>query len=177
MTNATATESSLAQNEAIRNISVSAEQAAEQLVRKHLEAIHANNTQFLKQSIDVNTAGLARRFYPADLRLDVDFELKTTTDKDFKPQRLTELQSLLQVLVSTKSAFPEQAEISIKPIVKAIAHMLDVPPDEVLSSPASPGDIPQGELAGLAQATIPGQGGGPGGTDVIDTPVGPTAVS
>lgn len=175
ITEATASEVSLAQNEALRNISVKAEQIAESLVREHLEVCHYNNAQYIKQAFNINKGGVARRVYPAKLRCDVDFALKLTTDRDFKPQRLKELLQMLQILVSTKSSHPDQVDISIKPVVKAIAHMLDVPPEEIVRPPLSPLPMGASEMAGMASVTLPGPGG-PGsssGPAILESPSGP----
>lgn len=179
ITNATASETSLAMNEAMRNVSVKTELAAEGLMREHLEAAHANNAQFLNEPLNIASSMGPMWVYPAELRFDVDFQLKITTDKDFRPQRLDKLINTLQILVSTKSQHPDQMAISILPIVKQIAQMLDVNPDEVVTGAAgmAPGMIPTiggpQDIMGMSQMTAPGMGG----ADIVSTPVGPTLAS
>ena len=172
----TATQASLAQNSAQRNVAVVAEQFAEPMIKEHLEVMHANNSMLLRSPIDIERAGLAKRVYPRDINFDADFLAKTVTDKDYTPKRLTELQNLLMTLISTKSSHPDQMNISILPIVKEIAHQLNVNPDEVLQAPSAPAGFGQGELDDLGAGTLPPQGGEPTNEPVMDTPVGPTIV-
>jgi hypothetical protein len=143
------------------------------LVRDYLEINHANNAQNIREPFNINKANIAKRIYPSDLRIDVDIDAKVTTDKDFSPKRLTELQGLLQTLISTKSSHPDQLNISILPIVRAISNMLDVRPSEVIppNSSGMPGAGAMGaaDLAALGQATMPG---GAGAVGMVDTPVG-----
>ena len=178
VTNATASEVSLAQNEGMRNISVKAERAAEELVRRHLEVLHANNIQNVRAPFNINKAGLAKRVYPSQLSFAVDIEAKVTTDRDFKPQRLEKLVNLVQILTSTKSEHPDQASISILPLIKEIAYMLDVNPNDVIMRPGQTPVLSDPSLAGMGAATIPGPMG-PGGGDpnVVGTPVGPVMAS
>ncbi len=177
VTGATASESSLAQNEAMRNISVKAEIAADALVREHVENIHANNVQNVRQPFNINKAGIARRIYPSDLRFDLEIEAKVTTDRDFKPQRLDKLLQAAQIASSTKSNHPELADISIRPLFRAIAYMLDVNPNELVpGSAGAPGlgspTMGARDLVGLAQSMF-----GPSSERIAGTPVGPTMVS
>lgn len=176
VTDATATASALAQNEAMRAISVRAEQASQALVREHLENMHANNVQNIRAPFNINTANGPKVVYPSDLMIDVDIRAKTTTDKDFQPKRLERMLQMLQVLTSTKSQHPDQLQISILPIVEAIAGMLDVNPSEVIL-PMGMGGMPQapmmgaGDMLGMAGLTAPGAP--VGGMGVTSTPVGP----
>jgi hypothetical protein len=170
----TATSAALSQNEGMRLLSVRSEQMSPTLVKQYLRNLHDNNLENIRAPFNINKAGIARRVYPADLRCDVDFVIKTTTDKDFSPKRLTELQQLLATLVSTKSNHPDLANVQVTPIIKAIAHMLDVPASQVI--PPNVGGMPgagmmgAADLGGLGLATMPG---GAGGVGSVETPVGP----
>lgn len=174
-TDATATASSLAQTEAIRAASVHAEQNADSLVREHLENIHSNNVQNIRAPFNINAAGISKRVYPADLRIDVEIEAKVTTDKDFTPERQKQLMTMLQILTSTKSQHPDQVQISILPIVKELALTLGVNPSDVIMRPnmmpAAP-NMGAADLAGLAGLMAPATG--PGGVQAVSTPVGQT---
>ena len=163
LTDSTATESTLAQNEALRNISVKAEaNMADQLVREHLNILHSDNVQYLKEPINVNMGGFAGKVYPADLKVDVDFEIKTTTDKDYKPQRLTQLKEFFGLIVSTKSMHPSLAAIDVTPLVKGIAKGLDINPDELYPNGNQPDPA---MVAAMAQAR--------GGAMGMGVPAGP----
>jgi hypothetical protein len=184
LTDSTATESSLAQNEALRAVSVKVEaNFAEQLVREHLNICHSDNVQYLKEPINVNAGGFAGRVYPADLRVDVDFTIKTTTDKDYRPQRLTQLKEILALLLSTKSAHPALAALDPTPIIKALMKGNDINPDEVFPN----GSTPDPMALQMMMATRGGSGAIGGATtesvglspaeQMMPTPVGPTLVS
>ena len=138
LTDATASEVSLAQNEAVRNISVKAETSAESFIREHIQIMHSNNVQFMDQPITVNQSGFAGKVYPKDLHLDVDCRVKITTDKDYKPQRLQNLKEVLGLLISTKSMHPDMANIKVLPLVKEIVRGLGVNPDEVVPDEGPP---------------------------------------
>jgi hypothetical protein len=181
LTDSTATESTLAQNEALRNISVKAEaNLAEEFVREHLNICHSDNVQYLKEPINVNTGGFAGRVYPADLKVDVDFDIKTTTDKDYKPQRLTQLKEILALVLSTKSAHPALAAMDPTPIIKALMKGNDINPDDVFPN----GNTPNPMALQMMMATRGGAGAMGGGVDstesvgmspaeqVISTPLG-----
>jgi len=188
VTDATATGTSLAQNESLRAISVHAEHLAEPLVREHLENMHANNVQNIRAPFNINKAGVIGgvRVYPSDLRMDLDIEAKTTTDKDFSPKVLERTLQMLQILTSTKSNHPDQMQISILPLVKRAAYQLQINPNELIYK--TPMGVPQsagmdaGAMLGMGGGTIPPEmmgamGGGMGGIETLSTPVGPTTVS
>jgi hypothetical protein len=171
----TATSAALSQNEGMRLISVRAEHMSKPLVKDYLRTLHDNNLENIREPFNISKAGIAARVYPANLRCDVDFIIKTTTDKDFSPKRLTELQQLLATLVSTKSSHPDLANIQVTPIVKAIAHMLDVRPSEVIPPSMGAAQMGAADLGGLGMGTMPGMGmaGNAGGVAPVETPVGP----
>ena len=179
LTEGTATESTLAQNEALRNISVKSEIIAESLVRDHLRVMHSNNVEFIDAPINVNIKGRPELVYPADLQADVDFKLKLTVDKDYAPKRLEHLIQLAQILTSTKSQHPDLGNLTILPLIKEIARGLGVPADEVV--PPAPAANPLNELLATADPGIVGallsQGAAPapqsGPEAVVQTPVGP----
>lgn len=156
VTEGTATETTLAQNEGLRNISVKAEIMAEEFVREHIAIMHSNNVQYLKEPINVNKAGFAGKVYPADLKVDIDVEVKITTDKDYKPQRLTQLKDLLGLVLSTKSMHPGLAALDIVPIIKAIAKGLDMNPDDLFPNGGQPDPM-------MLQAMMAARGGAMGG--------------
>lgn len=182
VTEATASEVSLAQNEALRNISVKAEIAAASLVREHIEVMHANNIQYQNEPFNVNVRGKTTKVYPADLWYDVDFRVKIVTDKDYKPQRLKSLVEMLTVLTSIRNEHPEKYQISIIPIVEEIARSLGVNA-EALILPPQPGNQLQALLGQGGATDAPGlpppefTGNIPGGLPVVDTPVGAVLAS
>lgn len=175
ITDATASEVSLAQNEALRAASVLAEQMSEPLVRDHLRICHWNNVEYVGEAFDIPGPAGASRVYPASLRFGVDFQAKTTTDKDFKPEELKQLIQVLQTLVSTKSQHPELGEIHVSPLVKGIVSRLGVNPDEVISAPGVSPMMGAGDLSGLA--ALSGMGTPDVASGIASTPVGNTLIS
>ena len=171
----TASAVTLAQNEGMRRISVGTEIAAESLVREHLEVMHWNNVQNIKAPFNINRAGVATRVYPDQLKVDLEFETKVTTDKDFRPQRLEKLINLIQILTSTKSQHPDQMSISILPLVKQVAYMLDVNPEDVIQGPTQQPIMGAPELSGLGGLSVPSAPGGP--AELASVPGGDVFVS
>lgn len=171
----TASQAALTQNEGVRRISVPTELAADQLIRKHLMVQHYNNVQYIKEPIHVNWDGNPKYVYPVDLRLDVDFKLSISTDKDFKPKRTETLVQVLQVLTSIRNEHPEKFEISIIPFVLELAKAIGVPPSQIIKHIGGAPRQPMGVVA-------PGQGGvgqlpafptAQPGVEMQETPVGP----
>lgn len=176
---ATATSAALSQNESLRAVSVIAENMADPLVREHLESLHANNVQNIDAPFNIDRAGIATRVYPKNLRIDVEIKAKVVTDKDFQPKRLEKLIQVLQILTSTKSEHPDQANISVLPIVKQIAFGLEVNPNELITNPqAIPGMGAPAMMDAGAMLGLGGIGAGPtGGVGPVSTPVGPVLAS
>jgi len=171
VTDATASEVSLAQNEAVRNISVKAENIAEPFVRQYLMDMHVNNVENIKKPFNINRSGYAGIVYPSDLKCDIDFRIKVTSDKDYKPKRLESLIQVLQTLISTKSSHPDQLQISIIPIVQEIARGLGVPAEKIIQQ------MPMGMPPSIGAGGFPLPSGPDvsalnGSTATIDTPVG-----
>jgi hypothetical protein len=127
VTEATATESAIVQNEAMRRVGVYAEIAAEELVRKHLYISHRNNIQFLNPDIWLTVSGeeKPRRVNKDIINMDVDFLIKVTTDKDYRPQRMQNLLQYLQILSSVRQEVPNsQQEIFL--ILREIKRMFGI---------------------------------------------------
>lgn len=186
MTDGTATEAALVQNEALRNISVKAEMIAEAFVRDHLVVSHANNVMHLNAPVNVNTQGIPRTIYPADLRLDCDFKLKIVSDKDFKPKRLESMLTALQIITSTKSQNPALSNANVKPIIDEILRALNIPAESVFEAQQQGGGLPPelmalmgGQMGSPSPQSIPNLTGLPegGNTSTLQTPMGPVAGS
>lgn len=150
VTEATATESSIAQTEAVRRLSVIAEIISENLLRNHISKMHENNQTFLDQPFSIAATGMASniKVFPADLALDVEVNTKIVTDKDFRPQRNKDLLQFLQTVTSIRSQNPQLGQVNLQPFIQEFARSVGMNPREVWSV------IPQ--LPGM-----PGQGGGP----------------
>lgn len=128
MTDGTATEVSIAQNEAVRNISVKAELIAESLCRGHIEQTHVNNYTCVGDQFVISSSKGPLLIYPKDLQVDVDFEINITTDKNFRPQRTKDLGNIIQILSSIRN---DGMSAIAKPFVMELSRSLDVDPSTV----------------------------------------------
>lgn len=154
VTQATATESSLAQSEAVRLLSVRAEIFAESVLREHISKMHENNLHFLDQPFSVAVTGSEDpvRIFPNDLAPEVEVTAKVVTDKDFRPQRNKDLLQFLQTVTSIRSQNPQLGQINLAPFVEEFARSVGMNPKRVWQAiPAMPGMIqppsnaPQGQ--------------------------------
>ena len=160
VTQATATESSIAQNEAVRRLSVISEMQAEPLLREHISKMDENNRTFLDQPFSIGVTGNPKplRVYPAAFDMDVDVQIKVVTDKDFRPERNKALLQFLQIATSIRNQNPQVQQINLEPIVEEFARGVNINPKRVWSV------IPQGP-------GLPAQAGGPripGGMDRLN---------
>jgi len=115
ITKATATESALTQNEAIRSASVHAEIISETLIRDFLEQAHVNNLYLLDSPIWVAISGepAPRQISKNELPSNVGFETKTTTDKDFRPERIQKILEGLQMITSIRNIVPQSVNAAV----------------------------------------------------------------
>jgi hypothetical protein len=144
VTQATATESSLAQTEAVRRLSVMAEIFSESVLREHISKMHENNLTFLDQPFCVAVTGMEgpMRIFPSDLAPEVEVTTKVVTDKDFRPQRNKDLLQFLQTVTSIRSQNPQLGEIDLEPFVEEFARSVGMNPKRVWRAvPAMPGLI------------------------------------
>lgn len=150
VTQATATETSIAQTEAVRRLSVISEIVSEVLLRDHVSKMHENNQTFLDQPFSIAVSGQPSnlKVFPNDLAMDVEVQTKIVTDKDFRPQRNKDLLQFLQVVTSIRSQNPQLGQINLQPFVEEFARAVGMNPKAVWQA------IPQ--LPGL-----PSPAGGP----------------
>ena len=109
LTKASATESAIAQNEAVRGISVHAEMIAETFLREHIEQSHVNNLNYLDVPIWVQSTGTQKpMFYNKEnLPANVGFLIKIVLDKDFRPERILRLREALDITTSIRNIVPQ----------------------------------------------------------------------
>lgn len=153
VTEASATEASIAQTEAVRRLSVMAENASEGLVRQHTEMMHENNLQFLDQIFWIGATGDKgpTRVFPMDLPEDILVQTKIVTDKDFRPQRNKDILQFIQIATSIRNQLTPGSIDLIIPFVQEFARGVQVNPKLVVQAllgmaqePAGPGMTPQG---------------------------------
>lgn len=149
VTQATATESSIAQTESVRRLSVIAEIASESLLREHIAKMHENNMTFLDQPFSIAATGRSNglRVFPSELALDVEVQTKIVTDKDFRPQRNKDLLQFIQVVTSIRNQNPQMGQANLQPFVEEFARGVDINPATVWSAmPQIPGVTMGGQM-------------------------------
>lgn len=157
VTEASATEASIAQTEAIRRLSVISEILSEALLREHTSKMHENNGIFIGEPFSIAATG---RVYPSDLAVDIEVVTKVVTDKDFRPQRNKDLLQFLQVVTSIRSQNPQLGQVNLQPFVEEFARGVGMNPKSVWSQvnsmlpmmgTESPGNIPPTAMDQAAQ--------------------------
>lgn len=124
---ATATQTTLAMNEAVRNASVQAEIIAPSLLRDYVKIVIQNAIKYNTQPLVVNIDGTPSNLFPSDFLLDLDVRIKTTTDQDFKPARQRRLVEALTLMSSTgPNAIPGKV-INLGPTLLEYLKTLDIP--------------------------------------------------
>lgn len=162
VTQATATESSIAQTEAVRRLSVQAELFSESVLREHVSKMHENNLTFLDQPFSIAVTGQpgALRVYPNSLAIDVEVQTKIVTDKDFRPQRNKDLLQFIQVVTSIRNQNPQMGQVNLAPFVEEFARSIGMNPKVVWSAIpqlpglSEPGNAPQPEAAPTAMDRV-----------------------
>lgn len=142
VTEASATEASIAQTEAIRRLSVQAEVFAESVIREDVSKMHENNLTFLDKPFSIAATGRYEnmRVFPGDLVSDVEVQVKVVTDKDFRPQRNKDLLQFLQVVTSIRNQNPQLGQVNLQPFVEEFARAVGMNPKQVWSMvPQLPG--------------------------------------
>ena len=189
VTEATASEVAITQNEAMRRLSVYVENVAEPMVREHIEKCHNNNRMNLAEPFIIGTDYGPKTVYPKDLNIDVDIAIKIVTDKDFRPKRLEQLVKMIELASSIRQENPDKYRISTLPLYREIARGLDVNPDSIIrpmeeaaqlhalnimtdrgAFPGMPEMPEMPEMPAAEQSATPSQG-------VVMTPVGPVSGS
>ena len=150
ITEASASEVRIAQNNSIRRVSNTAEIMAETLIREHLIFSHYSNVKFLDRPIWMRVAGVEEplRIFPGDINHQIDIDVKIVTDKDFTPQTIKNYLQLLQILTSVRNQIP--ANVNLLPIIEDLVVKLGSDPSKIFTPTAPTPPNPQA-LLGLLQ--------------------------
>ncbi len=179
--NSTATEVSLAMNEAVRNISVASEILAPTLIGDHVKVILQNGQKYQTKPFTLTINKVPMVVNPADLLIDVDVNVKTMTDSNFRPAKVNKLIQTLGVMASAgPNAIPGH-KINIGPTLLEILRLQDVPSFDATVTELSEDDILQMAVMAQMQGQVPGAGGSrigtyaptPNASKDINTPAGP----
>jgi hypothetical protein len=102
ITKSSPTEASLAQSEAIRRVSVTAEMLAEPYIRRRVLRWHARNVAFVTDQQWLSVTGTPEPIFvsPDGLKVPLDAKALTVTDKNFTPGRLEQLNFAMQTITS-----------------------------------------------------------------------------
>lgn len=172
VTEATAREAIMAQNEAIRRVSVYGEVLAENLIRRRHIRAHKNNMKFLDRDIWVAVGGdkPVLRVRPDQIAKDVSFLPKIITDKDFTPQRNRRLIEFLELLTSGRVQLPPEVQPVIMGIISELGRGLEIDMEAAQRKAGPPGDRKMQRLQELAMMLGGAGGGGQGGLPGVRGP-------
>ena len=116
----------------MRDVEVNADITADTFLRDFFETAHINNTDMLDSEIYVAWTGMndSRRqgaYYSRhNLPKSVGFSIKTTLDKDFRPEYLQGITTLLQLMLSGSVVAPN--EFDAMPWIEKLAHGYGINP-------------------------------------------------
>ena len=142
LTKASATESAIAQTEAVRGASVHAEIIAETFLREHIETMHYNNLEYLDEPIWVAATGDKGGSYydRKNLPVNIGVEIKLVTDKDFRPERAINILKGIELGSSIRNVMPEEMNLNfLKTLVVEYFRTLGIDPRK-LAVPVPVGD-------------------------------------
>jgi len=137
----TATAVSLSMNEAVRNISVQSEIIAPTLLKDHIKVIIQNYQKYLKEPMVVPIGGVPITLTPADALVDVDVDVRTTTDQDFRPARMMRLREALQLMLSTPPNAIPGKKVNAGYVLQEYLKELGVPNWDKSIEPISEADL------------------------------------
>ena len=124
---ATATEVSLSMNEAVRNISVGAEQVAPILVGDAIKQILQNGQKYQTKPFTLSINHTPITINPSDLLIDVDVRVKTMTDQDFRPAKINRLMTAVSLMINTPPNALTGLKLDPTPVITEVLKLLDVP--------------------------------------------------
>ena len=103
-TDVSATEAGIAQNEAIRRVAVMAEGMSESFVGDHQQEKHDYNRDWFEPDLFLAVTNQPKptRVNRFNIARDVAAVVKMVTDKDFRPQRLKNIMTAIQILGSIR---------------------------------------------------------------------------
>ena len=156
---ATATSTSLAMNEAVRNESVGAELLAPTLIGDYCKMILQNAQKYNTQPFVLHINGAPITVMPDDLKIDVNVRVKTSTDQDFRPTKIARLMEAVQILMQAgPNAIPGH-KTSAGPAIMEILKTLDVPNFQQSVTPLTEQDLMQMNVISQMQNPQAGQPG------------------
>jgi hypothetical protein len=138
---ATATATSLAMNEAVRNLSVQAQILAPDLHRDHIKVVLQNAQKYNREPFVMHMGGAPVTIVPSDLMLDVNVKVKVTTDQDFRPAKLQRLREGIQLMAMFGPGAIPGKKVNPGPAIEEYLKTLDVPKYEETIQDITPEDL------------------------------------
>ena len=124
----TATATSLAMNESVRNVSLMSELCAPYLHRDYIKQILQNVQMYNTGPLTVPIQGVPVEVLPNELLIDSNVLIKVSTDQDFTPARLMRMREGLQVGAMFGAALQEMGKkFNPGPIITEYFKDLQVP--------------------------------------------------
>ena len=124
----TATATSLAMNESVRNVSLMSELCAPYLHRDYVKQILENAQKYNTGPMTVPIQGVPVEVLPSELLIDANVNIKTSTDQDFRPAKLMRMREGLQVGAMFGQALASVGKkFNPGPIITEYFKDLDIP--------------------------------------------------
>lgn len=144
---ATATEVSLAMNEAVRNLSVISEMLAEPFVREHIKVVLQNAQMYQKEAVTIMLPdkSIGRTvpvtITPDMLLVDLGVRVKTMTDQDFRPSKINHELQALQLLSQMQASGINGYKVNAAPVMVDVLKTMDIPQFDQVITPITEQDL------------------------------------
>jgi hypothetical protein len=158
---ATATEVSLAMNEAVRNISVTSELLAGPFVRDHIKVILQNCFRYQDKPVTLNIGKTPVTVEPTLIKVDYNVRVKTMTDQDFRPSKINHLLQALQIMNSVPPNAINGYKVSVAPTFIELLKTMQVPDWEKSVQPITEADMLRMNVMAQMANPQPQQAAGP----------------
>ena len=131
----------------MRKVAVDTEIIADIVLRDYLYYSHVQNRMFADKPyyysmVGTNGKSQPVRMMPDQLQKELDFRIKISTDKDFRPQMSRRLIEFLQTITSVKQMLPPDLQMNLKPYIEMFTRLAGIDPRRVFP-PMEPGQAMQ----------------------------------
>lgn len=170
VTEATATEVSLAANSAVRRVSAYGKVIAKGVLEKHIRNCINDNEKWINEPMWIHwTEKRPVEILPENIKKPVGARLRIVTDQDFRPRRLQRINESLQMYSSIRNTFPQEVIGRLDPIPfwEEAALELGIDPARVIKPVQQAGSIDPERLRALLGALLAQRG-----PQVAASPVG-----
>lgn len=132
VTDVSATEAGIAQNEALRRVAVTAENIGELFIRDYQIEKHKYNIEWLETDMTMAMEGMEQplRVNRMNMARNVGLFIKMVTDKDFRPKRLQNMLQAYQLINSIRGR--QNLLVDDTEVIKEIFRALDMDPRRII---------------------------------------------